>query len=326
MARSSRVIGQVPCACGCGGMANLRAGQPSDNRFIHGHFSKINPPSRRPNAKHRQPKRVYVNGVEGKVCPHCNEWKSIDEFLLIHKQGKLLRDSWCKKCKSDVAKARNKINPRKRKPLLLLEKREIVLSDRDIERFWSKVDIRGEDECWLWKAGTFGGRYGAFSIKGYQYRAHRVAWVIANGRQIQGGMIIAHAPIICHNTLCCNPKHVREATDADNMEDRDVDGTTSRGDQHWTRIYPEKVIRGEQHPRHLHPELWAVGENVHNARWTNDQIREIRSMYESGNYTQVQIAKIFETTQSRISEIVRRERWKHVKESEGVYAVGGKWD
>ena len=32
------------------------------------------------------------------------------------------------------------------KPTIIIPR----LSRKDIERFWSKIEIRGPDECWLW--------------------------------------------------------------------------------------------------------------------------------------------------------------------------------
>lgn len=53
------------------------------------------------------------------------------------------------------------------------------------------------------------------------------------------------------------------------------------------------------------------GEKHHNSRFTESDIRAIRALYEKG-HTQVEIAKRFQTKQSKISEIVLRKSWKHV--------------
>ena len=39
------------------------------------------------------------------------------------------------------------------------------LSQKDVSRFWSKVDIQGPNDCWNWLTGKCKG-YGRFSIRG----------------------------------------------------------------------------------------------------------------------------------------------------------------
>ena len=42
--------------------------------------------------------------------------------------------------------------------------------------FWSKVDVKGPDECWLWK-GASGGRYGQAYLPNHRKAgAHRLAF------------------------------------------------------------------------------------------------------------------------------------------------------
>jgi hypothetical protein len=44
--------------------------------------------------------------------------------------------------------------------------------------FWDRVDIRGPEECWEWKAGRSGEGYGCFFYRGQQMAASRVAWIL----------------------------------------------------------------------------------------------------------------------------------------------------
>lgn len=82
------------------------------------------------------------------------------------------------------------------------------VSERDIARFWEKVDRRGQTECWLWTGATTNGGYGRFFIRsnGVQYAvlAHRLARRIATGSDSSDP--IRHA---CGNRLCCNPLHIK---------------------------------------------------------------------------------------------------------------------
>lgn len=75
----------------------------------------------------------------------------------------------------------------------------------DEERFWSKVDRSGgQRACWKWMAGTFLDGEGAFRLNGKRWRAHRLAYTLANG-EIPDGLIVTHS---CGNHRCVNPSHL----------------------------------------------------------------------------------------------------------------------
>jgi len=86
------------------------------------------------------------------------------------------------------------------------------------ERFRSRVDVKGPDDCWEWTAGKIPGGYGAVwdnSIGRHQH-AHRLAWELANG-PIPDGMWVLHR---CDNPPCCNPAHLWLGTQYENDKDR----------------------------------------------------------------------------------------------------------
>lgn len=92
------------------------------------------------------------------------------------------------------------------------------------ERFWSKVDQCGPDECWPWMAAVGRTGYGRFahsdaSKKGgtrHEY-AHRVAYRLAHGLAL-GAMpqVVRHT---CDNPPCCNPGHLLPGTQSENNHD-----------------------------------------------------------------------------------------------------------
>jgi hypothetical protein len=69
------------------------------------------------------------------------------------------------------------------------------------ERFWSKVDKKGPEECWEWKAGRFDTGYGAFSINGKTIHSHRLSYELSK-EEIPKGLCVCHT---CDNPSCVNP-------------------------------------------------------------------------------------------------------------------------
>lgn len=94
------------------------------------------------------------------------------------------------------------------------------MSPNDKERFWSKVDIKSEEECWPWKESVSKDGYGQFSIGGRENQqkltAHRVAKTLSMGEDIEPGKLVLHA---CDNPPCCNPEHLFVADHQTNMDD-----------------------------------------------------------------------------------------------------------
>lgn len=117
----------------------------------------------------------------------------------------------------------------------------------DADRFWSKVDVRGDDDCWLWTAGKFSDGYGAYHIKEIRQnrRAHRISFAIVFGETDEQ---VNH---VCDEPLCCNPLHLWEGTQADNVRDM---MKKERGAGQFRRGFDARRIRRN--------ERWAYDRNV----------------------------------------------------------------
>ncbi len=98
------------------------------------------------------------------------------------------------------------------------------LSFMQRRNFWSHVDKRGPDECWLWTGSTTvaNGRtnpYGLWVVringKKYQLRPHRVAFVLSGG-VLAPTMTLDHVKDRCSSTLCVNPAHTEAVTRVEN--------------------------------------------------------------------------------------------------------------
>lgn len=86
------------------------------------------------------------------------------------------------------------------------------------DRFWSKVAIKGPDDCHDWTASICSNGYGSFCIYSITHSAHRFAWLLTKG-EIPEGKLVLHR---CDNKLCCNPNHLYIGTQGDNIRDREA--------------------------------------------------------------------------------------------------------
>lgn len=145
------------------------------------------------------------------------------------------------------------------------------------QKFWSKVNVGAQDECWLWKSER--DYYGKVKLPkcGPQVDSHKLAYILANGAVPQG-LVVRHS---CDVKRCCNPKHLLLGTKHDNILD---------------------AVERRQH---------AFGERIGQSVLKDPQIVEIREQFAQG-YSHREIARTFGVNRRTVGLIVRRQAWKHV--------------
>lgn len=144
-----------------------------------------------------------------------------------------------------------------------------------LERFERSYIPEPMSGCWLWTGSQTKG-YGSIHIKGERNpgRAHVVSYRLFKG-EVPPGMMVRHK---CDVRACVNPDHLLLGTSRDNMDDA--------------------IARG----RHTHGVIHA------RAKLDDEKVRLIRKDCR----TEEVVAADYGVSQSTISNIRTRKRWKHV--------------
>ncbi len=180
------------------------------------------------------------------------------------------------------------------------------LHPSDVARFWSSVEVGSLNQCWPWKLATHNrGGYGQFQLGGRPVRAHRVAFYLFYGVDPEG-LFVLHD---CDNPPCCNGAHLFGGTAADNSADCAAKGRLNSPN-------------GKRSGRYTRPDRTARGEGVGGAKLTAGDVREMRRLYLTGEYSQQDLADRFGVGRENIGQILRGENWAHIEsDPEAVAAV-----
>lgn len=87
-----------------------------------------------------------------------------------------------------------------------------------VDRFWEKVEVRGDSECWNWMGATYVTGYGSISLPGWRtgsIKAHRFSAMLHFGMFDRRLWVLHH----CDNRLCVNPAHLYLGDVRDNARD-----------------------------------------------------------------------------------------------------------
>ena len=158
------------------------------------------------------------------------------------------------------------------------------------ERFWAKVRKAAEpDGCWLWFGGTNGAGYGMLYDRdtGRKELAHRVAWKLETGAYPE--RLLRHR---CNTPGCVRFDHTLEGTVAENA--RDMMNSERGRNQYGVTVTKPDRLPTKQWP-------------------TPDEVRDIQTLWDTGRYTQTELARLYGFHQTTVSRIVRGVAHRHVR-------------
>lgn len=154
-----------------------------------------------------------------------------------------------------------------------------AVDDATAAEFWSFVDKRGDDECWLWQGPTDKKGYGVFWRRPRkEVLAHRRMMRLVHG-DIPDGMCVCHS---CDVPLCVNPAHLWFGTKRENTADRDRKLRQARGEQ-----------------------------NKGGGKLTSAQVLEIRALIAAG-HKRCGIAAAYGISDGMVGHIKHGRAWRHV--------------
>lgn len=144
-------------------------------------------------------------------------------------------------------------------------------------RLLEHIQVVPGEGCWEWDAGRGSHGYGELYTTKMEC-AHRLIWICTHG-PIPDSLHVLHK---CDNKKCCRPAHLFLGTHRDNMRDAAQ--------------------------KHLLP----YGENHSQSKLTEENVREIRSLYSKGFMDQYEIGEMFGVGQHQISRIVNKKQWARI--------------
>jgi hypothetical protein len=156
--------------------------------------------------------------------------------------------------------------------------------DAALERFWSHVAIRDEDDCWPWLCNPGSRGYGKIRFdlvpewEGKDRSNLAVAFFTKHGYWPKS------ASPVCGYKLCCNPRHV--------VDGFDIPSLTRRGSRHGRPFYH--------------------GEKVWSAKLTEEKVREARRLRRDTSLSLREIAAAVDAPYSAVQKAISGQSWQYV--------------
>jgi len=162
-----------------------------------------------------------------------------------------------------------------------IQAEQIEMTDSLVERFHKKT-MQCESGCIEWTGAFDPSGYGKIKIATKSMSTHVAAWRIKNGGiAVPVGRVIMHS---CDNRKCVNPLHLSCGTQSENMKDCS------------TRCRMNT----------------AKGTSNSSSVLTEDIVRQMRTLWDSGSHSQRQIARMFNFGYPVVRAAIERRSWRHV--------------
>ena len=133
--------------------------------------------------------------------------------------------------------------------------------------------------CWEWQGSIGSHGYGDLRYKQKGYTLHRLSYSLFRG-DIPKNLWVCHQ---CDNRKCFNPQHLFLGTPRDNCMDMINKGRN-------------KSCRGDKHP---------------NTKLSDKDVRQIRKLYASGNFSHRNLAVKYGVNHRLIGRIISKEERKY---------------
>lgn len=153
------------------------------------------------------------------------------------------------------------------------------MNNKTLQRFFRKVNINDEEDCWEWTASTYNSGYGQFRLNNRMVGAHRLSY-----EHYKGDIGEYHVLHKCDNKLCVNPRHLFLGTNQDNVDDKMIKGRQSKGEVHGA------------------------------SKLTENEVKEIISLLPI--MKGIDIAKQYGISRKHVSKIKTGKIWKHISRFE----------
>jgi hypothetical protein len=211
--------------------------------------------------------------------------------------------------------------------------------EKDISRFISKINIIPglglNGDCWEWKGSLDKNGYGKSSYRKFSVRATKFGYELFTNKLVPKGLCICHK---CDNPRCVNPYHLFIGTSQDNMIDKVNKRRQASGvgtghavltkdivveirDLYNNHNYKLKQLRDKflvsesNLSQIINNTIWHDNNYIRNkirkgsADFNMEKANKIRELYQTGNYTYMQLGDMFFISKSGVSQIINNIRW-----------------